>query len=437
MKVRELVITSLLLLGAATAQTVIWSDNMSSFPSGWTLTGTTSNYWTKSSTRYNSASYSAKCTPYSTYNNNVDVQMTRTVSISSSYAYAYVAFYVWQNTEASYDWVQLQYSTNSGSTWNTAWQRAGNYSSWGRIQYAVSPLIPATTNRIRFRFYSDGSTTYEGVYIDDVVLYGVKRLTVFTDDMSYFPNSWTLVGSPAWTRVTYNPYNYYSAKCCDKNSYGYYNNQNNSMQRTINLSGYMAGELSFRVYCDIQSNYDYGYAKYYSGSSWYTLATFTGSSVWKQYGPYTVPSGATKIGFFFSSNASTTWGGLQVDDVGMYKLGGSFYGPEDPTPEAEGVMGEPRNEVADLSVRSAPNPFSGRTEISYAVPGNGSTHVTLRVYDAAGKVVRTLLDGTRTGASSVTWDARDDRGARVVRGVYIARLLAGESAATVRLVLVE
>jgi hypothetical protein len=68
-----------------------------------------------------------------------------------------------------------------------------------------------------------------------------------------------------------------------------------------------------------------------------------------------------------------------------------------------------------------PNPFHGRTQISYALPA--ASNVSLGVYDATGRPVRTLASGHQTaGHYSVSWDARDAAGKQVPCGVYFYRL---------------
>ena len=68
-----------------------------------------------------------------------------------------------------------------------------------------------------------------------------------------------------------------------------------------------------------------------------------------------------------------------------------------------------------------PNPFHSRTQISYALPT--ASNVSLQVYDAAGRPVRTLADGFRNaGSYSVSWDARDTEGKQVPYGIYFYRL---------------
>ena len=181
--------------GIGLAQTTIFSDDMTSFPTGWTLSPTTG--WTKSSTQYYSASYSARCDDVNPYANSQNNYMTRSVNLSG-YTSATLSFYIWQYTEAGYDYVYLQYY--SGTTWTTAWSRAGNYQSWAQ----QSATIPTTATQVRFWFKSDGSVTYQGAYIDNVVLTasggtvtqndagsGGDAGNTFTAALGVSPGSWT------------------------------------------------------------------------------------------------------------------------------------------------------------------------------------------------------------------------------------------------------
>ena len=63
-----------------------------------------------------------------------------------------------------------------------------------------------------------------------------------------------------------------------------------------------------------------------------------------------------------------------------------------------------------------------RMEFSVAT----TSHVTLKVYDVAGRTVRTLLDqDAAPGAFVANWDGRDASGVRLSRGLYFVRLVAG------------
>jgi len=68
-----------------------------------------------------------------------------------------------------------------------------------------------------------------------------------------------------------------------------------------------------------------------------------------------------------------------------------------------------------------PNPFSSYTLIRYSIAK--TTGVSLRVYDASGKLVRTLVDEIKKPAwYTVKWDGRDNSGRKVSSGVYFYRL---------------
>jgi hypothetical protein len=73
---------------------------------------------------------------------------------------------------------------------------------------------------------------------------------------------------------------------------------------------------------------------------------------------------------------------------------------------------------------NAPNPFSGRTRLRFAVPKAGA--VKLSVYDVTGRLVADLVDGVLpAGNHTADWDGRDRAGRRVASGVYLARIEAG------------
>jgi len=68
-----------------------------------------------------------------------------------------------------------------------------------------------------------------------------------------------------------------------------------------------------------------------------------------------------------------------------------------------------------------PNPFSRRTAIAFDLPRGES--VSLEVFDASGRRVRTLSSGWRpAGSHRVEWDQRDRNGSLVRAGVYLYRL---------------
>ena len=68
---------------------------------------------------------------------------------------------------------------------------------------------------------------------------------------------------------------------------------------------------------------------------------------------------------------------------------------------------------------ASPNPFHGATQVSYSIPGDEAASVSLGVFDASGRLVRSLVDAQQTaGTHTVTWDGRDQIGSAVPGGIY-------------------
>ena len=94
----------------------------------------------------------------------------------------------------------------------------------------------------------------------------------------------------------------------------------------------------------------------------------------------------------------------------------------------DAIVGTPGADLPlDLALSASPNPSIGRTRIAFDLPSAG--HVTLAIYDLAGRRVRLLVDGLREpGRYDETWDGRADARVGHAAGVYFARLqVSGES----------
>jgi M6 family metalloprotease-like protein len=83
-----------------------------------------------------------------------------------------------------------------------------------------------------------------------------------------------------------------------------------------------------------------------------------------------------------------------------------------------------------------PNPFNPTTTIPFDI--KESTHVTVKIYDPRGRVVRTLVD-ENLGARSygIEWNGRNDAGHTVSSGVYFYQLIAGDFKDVRKLVLTK
>ncbi len=83
-----------------------------------------------------------------------------------------------------------------------------------------------------------------------------------------------------------------------------------------------------------------------------------------------------------------------------------------------------------------PNPFNPSTRISFGL--DEASHVSLRVYDPAGRQVRTLVHEHRLpGNYNELWDGKNEKGKPVASGIYFYRLTAGERTKTKKMVLLR
>jgi hypothetical protein len=90
---------------------------------------------------------------------------------------------------------------------------------------------------------------------------------------------------------------------------------------------------------------------------------------------------------------------------------------------------EDREDLAELPkvsqlYQNSPNPCNPSTAIKF--DSSEDAYATLRIYDLAGRLVRTLIaESVRAGRRGVAWDGRDDTGHRVASGVYLYELHIG------------
>lgn len=78
-----------------------------------------------------------------------------------------------------------------------------------------------------------------------------------------------------------------------------------------------------------------------------------------------------------------------------------------------------------------PNPFNPTTTINYQLPAQ--SHVSLKVFDALGREVTTLVDGVEEpGYRAVKWDA-----SQFASGIYIYRLHAGDFERTNKMIVIK
>ncbi len=86
--------------------------------------------------------------------------------------------------------------------------------------------------------------------------------------------------------------------------------------------------------------------------------------------------------------------------------------------------------------QSSPNPSSGKITISYAIPK--SVHITLKVYDISGKLLKTLVNEIKkTARYSEIWDGKNEQGKKLAFGTYLVKFTAGNYTETRKIVLIK
>jgi hypothetical protein len=135
-----------------------------------------------------------------------------------------------------------------------------------------------------------------------------------------------------------------------------------------------------------------------------------------------------------SSTPVAIYSPMLVPGVVRVSAIGAGYGTVHALGDIEGVTGVPGEDVPTvLAFAASPNPSFERTRLAFDLPRAG--HVTLAIYDVAGRRVRLLVDGMREpGRYGETWDGRVGAGAGQAAGVYFARLQVGGEARTERIV---
>jgi hypothetical protein len=138
-----------------------------------------------------------------------------------------------------------------------------------------------------------------------------------------------------------------------------------------------------------------------------------------------VDSGQTfLIRWHFGSDGSVYYPGWYVDDVVGINCGWT------------GITEEVSNDIINLTAlhTAKPNPVKGMVQISFnlAIP----THTSLKIYDASGRIIRTLVNtNMERGEYNLTWNGKDDNNRTVAEGVYFYTLQTDNYASTKKLVL--
>jgi M6 family metalloprotease-like protein len=124
------------------------------------------------------------------------------------------------------------------------------------------------------------------------------------------------------------------------------------------------------------------------------------------------------------TNSEPPFVGWWVDDISLTDSG-TFTTVCDATEPCliVGVPDSPRVPVFSLLEQNRPNPMSPSTVFGYRLGQGDAGPVSLRIYNIAGQVVRTLVNEPQAeGSYEVVWDGGADGGQKVPGGIYFYEL---------------
>lgn len=154
-----------------------------------------------------------------------------------------------------------------------------------------------------------------------------------------------------------------------------------------------------------------------------------GNNEWINLYPIVSPSPRHRMPLSSLNDVVVLFGGYssggQLDDTWIY---------EPPMSSVE----ESQNgcSVTTTLFQNARNPVSGGATIGYYLPV--AAEVSLKIYNASGRLVRTLVDGfAGAGYNELIWDGRDSAGRHVIGGTYFNRIQTEGYVETQRIVIVR
>lgn len=138
--------------------------------------------------------------------------------------------------------------------------------------------------------------------------------------------------------------------------------------------------------------------------------------------------------------------GEQDELLNAVKVVGKKYGII--TPYTSMLVLEPTDVIEDKIsplqnaiklFKNYPNPFNASTTLRYSIPRLANAEkISLKIYDARGKMIRILVDELTMGGNYVVeWDALDYNGSKVSSGFYVAVLEVGKIRQMIRMRLIR
>lgn len=210
----------------------------------------------------------------------------------------------------------------------------------------------------------------------------------------------------------------------------------------LDLGTVVAGDTTTAA--AVAHNFDYGlfvalldvHAAQLTGDSRFFLPAFSPATIGGTPASWDVSFDAAGAALGAYSGTLTLSTRDQQDLSGATTLADLVFDLTATVTDGVGVEPTPVMVARNGFISVAPNPFRPRTEVTFALAAPGA--VDLRVFDVAGRMVRTLTAKPYSaGQHRVTWDGRAGDGRDLAPGLYFVRLTTPESVETRKLVRVR
>ncbi len=156
----------------------LFSDSMDSVSDKWQA----DSPWGLVTSDFHSKDTAWTDSPGGAYAENADQSLTTIALDLSAVSTAALSFWHRYETERYYDYCRVEISVDGGNNWNQLTYFYGTQAQWTEVTTDISSYLPNPDVRIRFRLTSNGSTNYDGWYIDDVRICSAEVDWKETDD---------------------------------------------------------------------------------------------------------------------------------------------------------------------------------------------------------------------------------------------------------------
>jgi hypothetical protein len=292
------------------------------------------------------------------------------------------------------------YITVTGSTPASVSMGPGDVDSVVTVMFDISPSCP------------DPHLTYFEIDFGspiDSIPFVVTTTPGFADSIEDGENGWTHSGLREYWHITEHKSHTptHSWYCGLEGTWLYNLNNDGSL-----VTPYFVPETDSHFYFHhihfIQNYVDYGNVDIDNGSGWWqTLDVITGTqATWaaEEYSLDDYVGQTIRFRFRFMSSHTVHWEGWYIDDVA--------------TGHPIGIQEDSDKQPHIINLNIYPNPFSRALTITYEVTSDHARPITISIYDAAGRLVKSFEQSMTAQSHHIIWTGTDDFGRELPGGIY-------------------